>query len=221
MRFLDITTPIRSGMPVYPGDPPVAVAPHLAVSRGDPVNVSTLTLGSHTGTHLDAPRHLGAEGAAVDELPLALLLGPALVMDLGPVPAIEADALARSGRLDLGDLPRLLLKTAPAGSGASEHPPLTEDAARLLLDADVRLVGIEGLSVDAPSATELPVHRLLLGAGVLILEGLDLSAVAPGEYELVCLPLKLHGGDGAPVRAALVQRASAPPPGGGRRARRR
>ncbi|MFB3817563.1 MAG: cyclase family protein [Candidatus Methylomirabilales bacterium] len=217
MRIFDISRPLRAGMPVYPGDPEYAVQPWLSVSRGDPVNVSVLTLGSHTGTHLDAPRHLRDAGAGVDALPLEALLGPALVVDLGRVPCIDAPLLRRTALLDLGGHARLLLRTRAlaGGSAGLEHPGLTPDAAALLVEAEVRLLGIEGLSVDPPGASDLAAHRLLLGAGVIIAEGLDLSAVPAGEYELACLPLRLCDGDGAPARAVLVA------PDGARRPARR
>jgi arylformamidase len=217
MRIYDVTRPLRAGMPVYPGDPECAVRPWLSVGRGDPVNVSVLTLGSHTGTHLDAPRHLQDAAAGVEALPLDALLGPALVVDLGRVPCIDAPLLRRTALLDLGGHARLLLRTRALTAGAEglEHPCLTPDAAELLVEAEVRLLGIEGLSVDPPNADDLAVHRRLLGAGVIIAEGLDLSGVPAGEYELACLPLRLCEGDGAPARVVLVA------PGGVRRPARR
>lgn len=215
MRIFDITRPVRPGMPVYPGDPEYTARPWLSVSRGDPVNVSVLTLGSHTGTHLDAPRHLQDAGPGVDALPLDALLGPALVVDLGRVPCIDAPLLRRTALLDLGGHARLLLRTRALGPERLEHPSLTPDAGQLLVEAEVRLLGIEGFSVDPPDAADLAVHRLLLGAGVIIAEGLDLSAVPAGEYELACLPLRLCEGDGAPARVVLLA-----PDGAGRPARR-
>jgi arylformamidase len=206
MRIYDITRPIYPGMPVYPGDPEVAIRPWLGVARGDGVNVAILTLGSHTGTHVDAPRHVSDAGLSLDRLSLDLLIGPAIVADVGPARRIDAVVLRQTPALDLGAPPRLLLRAgAPAPAGdAAPHPSLTEDAARLLLETDIRLVGVEAPSVDPPSAQDLLVHRLLLEAGVIIVENLDLSAVPAGEYELVCLPLAIRNGDGAPARAALL-----------------
>ncbi len=218
MRIYDITRPISSGMPVYPGDPEVAVRVWLATARGDPVNVAVLTLGSHTGTHVDAPRHLRDDGLGLDRLPLDLLIGPAIVADVGAARRIDAAILRQTPALDLGAPPRLLLRAgrAASGPGGPEHPSLTEDAARLLLETDIRLLGVEAVSVDPPSALDLPVHRLLLGAGVILVENLDLSAVPAGEYELLCLPLAIRDGDGAPARAVLRGRD-----GGARRPGRR
>ena len=202
--LFDITLPIRTGMPGYEGDPPVQVAPHLSLAAGDPVNVSALALGSHAGTHVDAPRHLWADGTSVDALPLSVLVGPARVLDCTGVsrirPAqISADDL-RSGRV--------LFKTRVAlhDPGAS----LTPEAAALCARAGVVLVGVDGLSVDLPEAQDLPVHRCLFEAGIVIVEGLDLSRVPPGAYELFCLPLKILNGDGAPARAVLRSPGEAP-----------
>jgi len=192
-------------MPVYPGDPEFVVRPWLAIRRGDPVNVARLSLGSHTGTHVDAPRHLQDGGAGVEGLPLEALLGPARVVDLGPVAGIDAGLLRRHGP---GGLSRLLLRTSPPPGGAgAEHPGLTEDAAQLLVASGVLLLGVEGPSVDPPGASDLRVHRRLLGAGVVVVEGLDLSEVPAGAYWLVCLPLKLQDGDGAPARVVLAPAA--------------
>jgi arylformamidase len=193
----DITVPIHSGMPGYEGDPPVRITPHLSVTRGDPVNVSALTLGSHAGTHVDAPRHLQERGAGVDALSLAVLVGPARVVDCTGAPRITPAQLDPE-TLGTG---RLLFKTRqrpadPAGS-------LTAEAALQCIRAGVRLVGVDGLSVDAADTQQFPVHRLLLEAGLVIVEGLDLSGVPAGAYELLCLPLKLQDGDGAPARVLL------------------
>ena len=204
MRCYDITRPIRDGMPVYPGDPEVTVRPWLSIARGDPVNVSLLGLGSHTGTHVDAPRHLDNGAPGVDRLPMDALLGPALVAELGPRACVEAADLHRLDLLGLGRQLRLLFKTRTAGSQPVQLLTLSEEAAGLLVEAGVRLVGVEAASVDPSAASDLPAHRRLLSAGVVILENLDLSAVPPGSYELLCLPLTLQDGDGAPVRALLL-----------------
>jgi len=221
LRWYDITRLIRAGMPVYPGDPEVVVRPWLSRARGDAVNVSLLGLGSHSGTHVDAPRHLDERGPGVDRLALDALLGPALVVEVGLRPCIEPTDLHQLNLLDLGSQLRLLFKARAAAAA----PALSPEAAALLVDAGVRLVGVEAASVDPASATELPAHRLLLSAGVVILENLDLSAVPPGRYELLCLPLNLEAADGAPVRALLRELVepgspTAGPPSPGRRGRR-
>jgi arylformamidase len=171
------------------------------VEAGDPADVSRLQLGTHTGTHVDPPAHFLPGGVTVDELPLDVLVGPAVVADLTGVPAIDP------GALDGLDLPastvRLLLKTGREAGVSAVGGALTADGARWLVDRGVLLVGADTLSVE-PGTDAYPVHRLLLGAGVVIVEDLDLASVAAGPYQLVCLPLRIAGGDGAPARAVLI-----------------
>lgn len=202
--WIDVTRPIDSGMVVYEGDPPVQVVSALAIERGDPANVARLILGSHTGTHVDAPRHFIVGGATVDQLPLEPLMGPARVLECPPGP-ITSETVA-SARL--GGAVRVILKTG--NSALWERPvfvrtyqALTLEGARELVGAGITLVGIDYLSVEGFGTRDHPVHRCLLEAGVVILEGLDLSAVAAGAYELRCLPLSIRNGDGAPARAIL------------------
>jgi arylformamidase len=197
--IIDISMPITSETPVWPGDPPVLIEPVARIAAGDPADVSRLTLGTHTGTHVDPPAHFLPGGVTVDALPLDVLVGPAVVADVavpGPVDAGVLDALA----VPTGTT-RLLLRTGRA-AGA-----VTADGARWLVERGVHLVGADTLSIEPATdhpEERYPVHRILLGAGVIIVEGLDLSAVAPGPYELVCLPLRIAGGDGAPARVVLV-----------------
>lgn len=202
--WIDVTVPIHPGMVVYEGDPGVRVTSALALERGDPANVSLLALGSHTGTHVDAPRHFIPGGGTVDGLPLDVLLGRARVLACPPGP-IAAETVAGAGPRRGS---RLLFKTGNSALWerarfVRDYQALTLEAARLLVEAGVALVGIDYLSIEGFGAPGHPVHRCLLGAGTLILEGLDLSAVAPGEYELCCLPLRIRDGDGAPARALL------------------
>jgi arylformamidase len=192
-------------MVVYEGDPGVEIAPRLEIARGDTANVSLLSMGSHTGTHVDAPAHFIEGGATVEALPVDSLIGPALVAEVGSERLI--------GRRDLEPLPldgqsRLLLKTRnsalwAAGDFSRDFVALDLEGARYLTERGLRLIGIDYLSIEAFHSPGHPVHRHLLGAGVVILEGLDLSRVAPGVYELVCLPLPVRGIDGAPCRAVL------------------
>jgi arylformamidase len=169
MEIFDISLPIRTGMPVYPGDPEVSV-----VQVNELPALSRLELGSHSGTHVDAQSHFIAGGQGVDKLPLDVLIGPCLVVDVE------------------GSAERLLIKDAPVFDEAS--------ASALVADG-VRLVG-----VDNPSVGDEGAHRVLLAAGVVVVENLDLAAVEPGEYDLYCLPLRIAGCDGAPARAILVRR---------------
>lgn len=214
MRLYDLTIPIADGMPVYPGDPAVSIRPHLALARGEPANVSRLSLGSHTGTHLDAPRHFLEGAGGVDRIPLELLLGPALVAALPAADQVDSASLAG---IDLAACPRLLLKTRNSALPAPErlrpgYAALTAEAARLLVGAGIRLIGLDGPSADPADSQDFPAHRALLEAGVVILEGLELAAVPPGGYELLCLPLPLRDGDGAPARVILRSRPDPPPP---------
>jgi len=185
-------------MVVYPGDPTVSLERVASIAAGDVANISRLELGVHTGTHVDAPLHFIDGGAAIEALALDVLVGPARVLDLTSADRLDASALAG---VELAE--RTLLKTSNSelwarGTFAEDALALTEDAARILVDGGVRLVGIDYLSVGDEAA-----HRVLLGAGVVALEGLDLRDVEPGEYELLCAPLKLVGSDGAPARVLL------------------
>ena len=205
MKLFDITRPIYDGMDVYEGDPRVVVRRVASVTDGACANVSEVHLGSHTGTHVDPPLHFREGSPGVDELPLDILIGPARVHELAVRGYIDAVGLRG---VDLSACPRLLFKTRTAdGRDAHASPAvsagLTAEAARALVGAGVRLVGLDGASIDPPGAVGFPAHRTLLDAGIIILEGLDLSAVPPGDYELLCLPLKILGGDGAPARVVL------------------
>jgi arylformamidase len=211
-RYHDVSLPLRDSAVVYPGDPPVRVGAHTAIARGDPANVSTLALGSHSGTHVDAPSHFLPGADPVDRLPLERLVGPAVVLDLSRrAGAITPDELAEH---DLAARTRVLLRTGNAdllrrGEFSPGYRALTLDGARFLLDRGVELVGVDTLSVERFGAADFPVHRLLLGKGVVIVEGLDLSEIPAGRYGLVCLPLRLAGLDGAPARAVLIEEGDA------------
>jgi arylformamidase len=209
MTWMDVTLPLRPGMVVYDGDPPPTLWRYATVSpeTGEGWSATYLAMGSHTGTHVDAPRHFFAEGLPVDRIGPEVLCGPALVADLRGGPrGIDAAALSPIG---LSGVERLLLRThdgelwdRPSPGG---HAHLTEDGARILADAGLCLLGIDTLSVEAASAAGHPVHHRLLGSAppVIVVEGLDLRRVAAGPCEIVVLPLRLEGGDGAPARAFL------------------
>ena len=205
MTFIDISLPIREGMIVYEGDPDISVSPALSLERGDPANVSTLRLGTHTGTHMDAPRHFIDGAAGIDTLALDTLIGPALVAEVDAERLIEPAHLAA---LPLDGHVRVIFKTRNSAlwdraSFAREYVALSLASAQLLIARGVKLIGIDYLSVEAFGVVGHPVHKTLLGAGMVILEGLDLRRVTPGVYELYCLPLRIAGGDGAPCRAVL------------------
>jgi arylformamidase len=205
MAFIDISLPIREGMILYEGDPDISVSPAASLERGDPANVSALRLGSHTGTHMDAPLHFIDGAAGIDTLALDTLIGPAVVAEVRAERLIEPAHLAG---LPLAGHTRVIFKTRNSSlwdraTFAREYVALSLDAAKLLVERGVKLIGIDYLSIEAFAAVGHPVHKLLLGAGMVILEGLDLRRVTPGVYELYCLPLRIAGGDGAPCRAVL------------------
>ena len=203
MQIVDISVPIHPGMVTYPGDPPVIVERVRSIAA-DGFNLSRLDFGLHTGTHVDAPLHFVEGGASADALSLDVLVGPATVVDATAVEGpLTADALST---LTMPERPeRLLFRTRNSElwrrrTFAEEFVSLTEDGAQALVALGTGLVGIDYLSIGDAAA-----HRALLGAGVVALEGLDLGAVEPGEYQLVCAPLKLVGVDGTPARALLIR----------------
>ena len=211
MTIYDISVPIAPGeTPVYEGDPGIEVGSWAAISRGDAANVSVLNFGAHTGTHVDAPAHFIEGAPGVTSLPLDALVGEALVIAVpADVSAIEEGHVEE---LSPGGAARVLFKTRnsafwenPRGQFREDFTYVSPGAARALVSRGVRLVGIDYLSVEEFGSKEFETHRVLLSGGVVILEGLDLRAVAPGRYELICLPLKIAAGsgDGAPARAVL------------------
>jgi arylformamidase len=210
-RLHDITVAIGPQMPSWPGDPTFESRLVDAISEGEAANVSWIGLGAHCGTHVDAPLHFFQGGAAVESLPLDVLVGPCVVAELPATAAIRAPDLAALS-LPPGAT-RLLLKTTNSGlwhSGdttfRADFVGLAPDAADWVVNQGIRLLGIDYLSVEPyPAPREHPVHKTLLAAGVVLLEGTNLSGVAPGAYLLVCLPLKLIGLEGAPARAILLE----------------
>jgi arylformamidase len=209
MKIHDISLTISADMPVWPGDPPVQLTQVEFMDRGDNANVTRLSMSAHTGTHVDAPHHFLNDGRTVENLPLDVLIGPCFVEQLpDPVEAITAEVLERQS---LGEgTTRVLFGTGnshywTAGQRDFQRDfvAVTEGGAKWLVDHGIRLVGVDYLSV-APFGDSTPTHRVLLEAGVVILEGLNLAQVPRGFYELYCLPLKLAGCDGAPARAILM-----------------
>jgi arylformamidase len=206
MRVIDISVANGPRQHVYPGDPPPRVEQAKAIRTGDVCNVSLLTMGSHTGTHVDAPYHFIDGGPRLGDVPLDRMVGDALVADLRGRASVDAAALAAVA-LRPGDI--LLCRTDNSERWAAadfqrDFTYLTEDAAALLVDRGVRAVGIDYLSIEQFGSSGFPVHHRLLGAGVFVIEGLDLRAVESGRYTLVCLPLKFPDLDGAPARAVLL-----------------
>lgn len=204
-KLIDVSVPLTPGMPVYPGNPEFELQPVKRVADGASSNVSRLVLGTHTGTHLDAPRHFFDDGAGIDELPLNLLLGRARVVEISRRGGITAEDLQAAGlREDL----RVLLKTSNSAlwntaEFHTDYTHLTESGARYLVEQGVKVVGIDYLSVEQFKKAGAPAHRALLSEGVVIIEGLNLSEAEPGMYEMYCLPLRIAGSDGAPARVVL------------------
>ena len=209
MQIYDISLPISPDLTVWPGDPPVVLERVSSMDAGAHDNVSRLACGVHTGTHVDAPHHFLNNHRTVETLSLDILAGPACVVHIpDAVKVIDAQALEQAAP-PAGTL-RLLLKTSNSQIWARAEKDfvtsfvgISEDGADWLVAHGIKLVGIDYLSV-APYHESIPTHRTLLEAGTIIVEGLDLSAVNPGLYDLYCLPLKLVGSDGAPARTILV-----------------
>jgi arylformamidase len=206
-RIHDVTVPLVPGMLAYPGDPAFVLEPVSRVGEAA-YALSRMVLTTHSGTHVDAPAHFLAGGATVDHLPLEILLGKARVVELSARERVDRADLET---LDLRDDLRVLLKTRMSGqmlkAGYQEdHLYLTVDAAHYLAQAGLKLVGFDYLSIDRSGSADFPAHHALLEAGVVLVEGLDLSEVEPGEYEMACLPLRVGGGDAAPARVVLRSR---------------
>ncbi len=193
---------------MYPGDPGFKRVPLAQISKGSPFNLSLLSLGTHTGTHVDPPVHFIPGAAAVDALPLEAMVGPAYVVEI-----MDADFISAEG-LEAADIPedveRLLLKTKNSAlwnqkEFVKDFVYITESGARWLVERGIKFVGIDYLSVEKYDSQHPLAHTTLLGAGTVVAEGLDLRDVPPGRYFLVFLPIKVKDGDGAPARAILIE----------------
>lgn len=205
-EWIDVSIPLHNGMVNWPGDAPFHRIETLKIANGDPCNLSQFCSSAHIGTHMDAPRHFLAGGHGMETMPIDAVIGPARVI------AIEDPGLIRVKELERHQLrsgERILFKTRN-----SEHHWKTNDfqeqfvhipheTAVYLANLKVRTVGVDYLSVGGYETDSAETHQALLGAGIWLIEGLNLTHVEPGDYELVCLPLKLSGSDGAPARAVL------------------
>ena len=200
-EWIDVSVPIHDGMVHWPDNPPIELYAVMHLERGDICTVSALKMGLHTGTHIDGPSHFIPGGAGTDSVPLQNLIGPARVVEIKDRSAVTQAELRKH---NIGHSERLLFKTQNSQRGwnstefFSEFVSLAEDAASYLAELKTLVVGVDYLSVGSPE-----VHRTLFKAGVVIIEGLNLSKVSSGEYELLCLPLRILEGDGAPSRALL------------------
>jgi arylformamidase len=204
-RLIDVSVPLQSGLPTYPGNPEFELQAVKRIAEGGSSNVSRLILGTHSGTHVDAPRHFFEQGTGVDHLSLDLLVGRARVVAMTRRGGIGEPDLAEAGlREDI----RVLLKTPNSALWNSDrfhedYTYLTEAGARYLVQQGVKVVGIDYLSVEQFKKAGAPAHHTLLSQGVVIIEGLNLAEADPGMYEMYCLPLRIAGADGAPARVVL------------------
>jgi arylformamidase len=205
MELIDISVPLGPDLPLYPGNTPFFLEPIKRLARGDSSNLSSLHLSAHAGTHVDAPRHFFDGAPAAETLSLDLLIGRTRVIEvqtrrgIGPEDLPEIDPTA--------DL-RVLIKTSNSRLWDSrefhtDYVGVTEAGARHLVARGVKVLGVDYLSVEEFRRPGAPAHRALLGAGIIVIEGLDLRRVEPGVYEMYCLPLRVAGADGAPARVVL------------------
>ena len=210
MEIYDVSVPLSSTTPTYPGDPEIQIDDWRTFAKGDQANVSFVHFGAHSGTHVDAPAHFIDGGSKVGSMPLSNLIGAAELIEVpDKIRAIDEDFVAANC---VKGSPRILFKTRnsafwnnPLDGFREDYTYIEPGAARLLVDLGVKLVGIDYLSVEEFKSEKFETHLVLLSNDVVILEGLDLRAVPGGSYELICLPLKLEGGsgDGAPARVIL------------------
>ena len=210
MTIYDISLTISPNLPTWPGDPALELEQIESMDKGAHANVTHLSAAVHLGTHVDAPHHFLNDGRTVENLPLEVLTGPCYVTQLPDgIEAITAEVLDRSEITS--EMKRVLFGTSNSHLWAkgetafqTDFVAITEDGAEWLVERGIQLVGVDYLSV-APYGESVPTHTVLLKAGVVVVEGLNLSKIVRGFYDLYCLPLKIAGSDGAPARAILIQ----------------
>lgn len=208
VKIIDISVPLQSNMPIWPGSIGIHITRIKSFEDGDMVNVSKLECDVHIGTHIDAPSHFVENGATIEKLPLDILIGPVVVVNLPYVNIITASDLDNLG-LPQGTK-RLLFRTSNSELWRNEisefqkdYVALSSDAARWIVDQEIHLIGVDYLSVQCYNDNPIT-HQILLKAGVIIVEGLNLIDVKQGTYQLICLPINLVGVEGAPARAVLL-----------------
>jgi arylformamidase len=205
-QWIDITVPIRNDMPFWPDNPPINVKRQLDMQHGDNCNVSQISMGVHTGTHMDAPLHFLPDGAPISTIPFEAVIGPARVIEIHDTESIKPAEL-EPYHISQGE--RILFKTInstrcwPVNTFVKDFVYISQEAARYLAEQHIQTVGVDYLSVGGFYKDGTETHQALLGAHIWIIEGLDLSSVTPGNYELLCLPLKIADSEGAPARALL------------------
>lgn len=204
--WIDISVPLRNGMVAWPGDAPFERSNTLEIANGDPCNLSQISSSAHIGTHMDAPRHYLRDAAGMETMPVATTIGRCRVIEIHDAEAIRTSELEP---LHLARGERVLFKTGNSercwktDQFQEKYISIAPEAARYLAERRVQTVGVDYLSVGGFESGGAQTHRILFEAGIWVIEGLMLEHVEPGEYELICLPLKIIGGDGAPARAVL------------------
>jgi arylformamidase len=204
MSWLDLSVPVRNGMVHWPGDPEFHINRVHDYASGDGLVLSHIDLGVHTGTHMDAPLHFVPDGATIDQIPLDATVGPARVIEITDVESVKPAEL-EAANIQPGE--RILLKTANSNDRwntdefQKDFVYISREGAAYLASIPIRAVGVDYLSVGGFFKDGPETHRALLGAGIWVIEGLNLAALSSGSYELICLPLKLMGAEGAPARA--------------------
>jgi arylformamidase len=207
-EWIDVSLPVVDGMVHWEGDPGVEISYFASIAKGAPCNVSKITMSVHTGTHMDGPIHFMKDGRGLENLPLDAVIGPCRVLELQSKTSVSVEDL-KPHNLRQGE--RILLKTSNSTKSWAMQPKFDRDfvyisreAAKYIADSGVRTIGVDYLSVGGFYKDGVETHHALLGPEVWIIEGLDLSKITPGHYELICLPIKIaNRADGAPARALL------------------
>jgi len=205
MKIIDVSVPLDAHLPSYPGNTPFTLEAVQRIAQGDHANLSSLHMSAHAGTHVDAPRHFFDGGAGTETLPLELLCGRTRVVELVSRHGIDADELSA---VNLVEEIRVLFKTPNSrlwgdAEFHKDYVGVTESGARHLVDRGIKVVGVDYLSVEEFRKPGAPAHHVLLGGGTIVIEGLNLRDVEPGVYDMICLPLRIVGSDGAPARVVL------------------
>jgi len=205
MKLIDVSVPLDANLASYPGNTPFSLEAIKRIARGDSSNVSTIHMSAHCGTHVDAPRHFYDKGGDADGLALDMLIGRTRVIEVSSRAGIAAEDLAAS---DLNEDIRLLIKTSNSRLWGdpefhTDYVGVTESGAKHLVEHGIKVVGVDYLSVEKFRFPGAPAHHILLGAGTIVIEGLNLRDVEPGVYDMYCLPLRVVDSDGAPARVVL------------------
>jgi arylformamidase len=205
MKLIDVTVPLDANLPTYPGNTPYSLEAVKRIARGDSSNVSTLHMSAHCGTHIDAPFHFFDTGSGAEGLALEMLVGRARVLEITSRKGVGAEDLAAA---NLSEDIRVLIKTSNSRLWGSpefhqDFVGVSEAGAKYLVEHGIKVVGVDYLSVEQFKNPGAPAHHVLLGAGIIVIEGLNLRDVDPGVYEMFCLPLRVVGSDGAPARVVL------------------